>query len=147
MSKTKNTGFTLIEIMLSVATIAALTGMSVPVYQNFQVRNDVHIAADVIAQSLRRAQVLSQSMEGDSQWGVTIVNGSITLFKGTSFVSRDTDFDESFEFASSMAHSGLQEVIFSKMEGLPLSQGSMTVSTNTGVTRTLSINSKGILEY
>ena len=147
MNKAKLTGFTLIEILMSVATIGVIAGMSAPVYHGFQVRNDASIAIDVIAQSLRRAQLLSQAMDGDTSWGVSMADEHITLFRGTSYSSRNTDFDETFPFFASLKHAGVSEVVFSKLEGRPLSYGSMNIDTSTGVSYSLAINSKGIIEY
>ncbi|KKT34575.1 MAG: hypothetical protein UW24_C0026G0001, partial [Parcubacteria group bacterium GW2011_GWA2_44_12] len=37
----KNAGFTLIEVLLSITAIAIIAGISIPVYQSFQNRNDL----------------------------------------------------------------------------------------------------------
>jgi prepilin-type N-terminal cleavage/methylation domain-containing protein len=57
-------GFTLIEILLSVALIGILAGLSLPVYQAFQVKNDLSVAVDTVVQSMRRAQMLSRASQG-----------------------------------------------------------------------------------
>ncbi len=95
-------GFTLIEMLLSVATIGILASMSMPVYQSFQNRNDLDIAATSIAESLRRGEVLAQAVDGDSEWGVRVLSGSVVLFKGTSYSLRDTAYDEIFEVPTSI---------------------------------------------
>lgn len=76
-------------MMLSIAIITMLFGLSTPIYQSFQVRNDLDIAATTIVQSLRRAQVLSQAVDGETNWGVNVKSGSITIFKGVSYDARD----------------------------------------------------------
>lgn len=146
MNKIVTKGFSLIEVLMSVATIAIIAGMSVPVYQGFQVRNDAQLAVDAISQSLRRAQLLSQVMAGDSSWGVEI-SDNITLFRGNSFASRNANYDEIFPFYPSLTHTGVDEIVFSKREGMPLSLGTMNIATNTGLLYSLTINSKGIIDY
>jgi prepilin-type N-terminal cleavage/methylation domain-containing protein len=142
-----NRGFTLIELLLSVAVITIITGMSVPIYQSFQVRNDLDIAGVTTAQSLRRAQVLSQAVDGDTSWGVEIQSGNITVFKGASYSARDTTFDEVTEVPTSITPSGLGEVVFTKFTGLPTSTGTVTLTSSANEIRTITINAKGNVEY
>lgn len=143
----KIVGFTLIEVLFSVAAIAIIAGISMPIYQSFQVRNDLDIATVTVAQSFRRVQVLSQAVDGDTSWGIKIQSGSITLFKGTSYASRDTTFDEVFDVPTSITPSGISEVVFAKFTGLPQSTGIISLTSNTNETRTITINAKGMVAY
>lgn len=117
------------------------------IYQKFQVRNDADITVDVIVQTLRRAQVLSQTVAGDSEWGVSVVNDAVVLFRGATFATRDTDFDEDFPIPNTLTYTGPAEIIFSKLYGLPSTTGQMSITTQAGHTNSITINSKGILEY
>lgn len=146
MLKNKS-GFTLIEIMLVVALMVAIGGISVPVYQTFQVKNDADVAAYTIAQTLRRAQALSQSGTGDSAWGVHIQNGGAILFKGISFAGRDLAYDEVSEISSSIIPSGISDIAFSKLIGEPQTTGSIILTTSNNDIKTITINAKGIIEY
>lgn len=142
-----NRGFTLIEMLLSVSVIAILAGMSVPVYQSFQTRNDLDIATTTIGSSLRRAEVLAQAVDGDVPSGVHIGTGSVILFKGASYVLRDPDFDEVFEVPASIIPSGISEVVFSKFTGVPDTSGTITLTSNNNETRNISINEKGMVDF
>ncbi len=142
-----NRGFTLIEVMLSLAMIAILAGVSLPIYQSFQVRNDLDIAAVTIAQSMRRAQTLSQAVDGDITWGVDIQSGSITIYKGASYAGRDATYDELFNMPTSTTPSGLSGVVFAKFTGMPQITGTITLTSNLNETRTITINSKGTISY
>ena len=137
----------MVEVMLSLAIIAALAGISAPIYQSFQVRNDLDIAGVTIAQSLRRAQVLSEAVDGDTTWGVDIRSGSITLYKGASYATRDTTFDELFDMPTSITPSGLSGIVFAKFTGLPQTTGTVTLTSNANETRTITVNSKGSVSY
>lgn len=139
-------GFTLLELLLSVATITFLTAFSVPVYSSFQVKNDLDLAVATAAQSLRRAQVLSQAVDADSSWGVKMQSGSLIIFKGNSFVSRDSNFDEIFDLSSVNA-SGVTELVFNKFSATPQTTGNIILTSGTGSTKTLNINSKGMVDY
>lgn len=140
-------GFTLIELVLSLSVIMIIAGLSTTVYQSFQVRNDLDIAAVTIAQSLRRAHVQAQAVDGDTSWGVDIRTGSITVFRGVSYAARDTTLDEVFEMPTSLTPSGIAEVMFTKFTGLPQTTGTITLTSNANETRTITINAKGTISY
>lgn len=139
-------GFTLLELLLSVAIIGLLAGLSLPVYRTLIKKNDLDIAAATIASSLRRAQILSQAVDGDTTWGVKAQDGSIVIFKGTSFAARDANFDETFEVPTTIGIGGTAEYVFSKFTGLPLPTGTINLSTESD-TRSVSINEKGTVSY
>lgn len=134
-------------MMLSVVVIGIIAGISIPVYELFQVRNDLDIATVEIAQTLRRGQVLAQAVDGDSMWGVSVQLGSITLFKGVSYIARDSSFDEVFDIPTSITSSGVTEVVFTKFTGLPQTIGTITLISNVNETRTIAINTKGMVSY
>lgn len=139
--------FTVLEVMLSLAAIAVIAGIALPIYQSFQVRNDMDIAATTIAQSCRRAAVLAQASDGDMSWGVRMQSGSITLFKGASYATRDAAFDEFFAVPTSITPSGLSEIVFAKFTGIPTATGTTTLTSSTNETRTITLNAKGTVSY
>lgn len=139
-------GFTLIEALLSVALIALLVGMSLPLYRAFQTRNDLDIAADTLASSLRRAQTYARGVKSDGQWGVAVQTGSITVFKGASYAARDTSFDETSTINTTITVSGMTEVVFSKLSAVPATTGSTTLTSGVD-TKAIGINAKGVVAY
>ena len=143
----QNKGFTLIEVLLSISAIAIIAGISIPVYQSIQNRNDLDIAATTIAQSLRRAQVLSRSVDSDTTSGVYVQSGSVTIFHGASYATRDTTVDEIFQISPTITLGGVSQIVFSKMTGLPTSTGTITLTSITNETRNITINSKGMVNY
>lgn len=142
----KKTGFTLLEILLSISVIAIITGIGIPIYQSFQVRNDLDLAVNTVSQSLRRAQILSQAVEGDSAWGVYVGENKIVIFKGSGYAAREAGFDEEFDLAGTITPSGDQEIIFNKFTGWP-TNASALVLTTVNETKTITINSKGLVSY
>lgn len=139
-------GFTLLELLLSVAIISLLAGLSLPVYRTLMQKNDLDIATTTTALSLRRAQVLSQAVDGDTTWGVKTQTGSIVIFKGTSYATRDSTFDETFDVPTSISISGTTEYVFSKLTGLPQATGTVNLSTESDA-RTVTMNTKGMVNY
>jgi GxxExxY protein len=139
--------FTLIEIMLSLSLISIIAAITIPVYQSFQVRNDLDIGATTITQTMRRAQALSRASDTDTTWGVLATTTSITLFQGTNYAARDQSFDEVFDLPGSITSSGLSEVVFSRLLGEPLSTGTTTLTSTINETRTININTKGTISF
>lgn len=139
-------GFTLLEVLLVISLIAIVSGIGVPVYQSFQIRNDLSVATNTIAQSLRRAQLLSQAVEGDAMWGVYVSGGSITLFQGADYVTRNISYDEVFDLPTVITPTGLIEIVFDKFTGIPQDAGSL-VLTSVNDSTTITINEKGIVGY
>lgn len=143
-----NRGFTLLEMLLSVAIIGLIVSLSLPVYQSFQSRTDLDVSAEQLVHTLRRAQTYSRGAKGDSQWGVRVQNASMTLFKGTSYETRDSALDEVISIPPTFTVSGLSDVVFSKMLALPNSTGSVVIAHgSTNNTRTVSINAQGMVSY
>lgn len=82
------------------------------------------------------------SVELDSSFGVYLTNEHYTLFLGNSYLERDPQYDEIFEFPEILNLSGLSEISFSKLEGKPSITGNIILSTNSD-SRTISINKIG----
>ncbi|MFQ5492586.1 MAG: prepilin-type N-terminal cleavage/methylation domain-containing protein [Candidatus Dojkabacteria bacterium] len=139
--------FTLFELLLSMSLLAMVAAFSVPLYQSFQTSNDLELTADITTQSLRRAQSLAMSGDGDANWGVYIQNGSVTLFQGDDYATRDTSFDEDLEISDKINLSGLSELVYEKFTGDPSATGTINLSIASGETRIITINSRGTVDF
>lgn len=142
-------GFTLIELLLSMAVVGILTAISIPVLSRVQTKNDLDTATQSLVSSLRRASILTQSVDGDTSWGVKVQSGSITLFKGASFAARDTTYDEVYSVPTTLSASGISEIVMSKFTGYPTNSGS-AVLTNTALpseSATVTVNGRGMVSY
>lgn len=139
--------FTLPEVLLSLSIIVIIGAMTIPLYGTFMNRNELDIATVTIAQNLRRAQALSQSGDGDTSWGVHVGVGSILLYKGTSYVLRDSSFDENTSIPTTIVPSGITDVTFTKVSGTPQTTGTFTLTSQANEIRNVTINEKGMVEY
>jgi prepilin-type N-terminal cleavage/methylation domain-containing protein len=141
-----NLGFTLVEMIIVIAIIGLLVGISGPIFYSLGVRSQTKDAVSVVVQSLRRAQLLAQSVKQDSDWTVEIQNGKAIIFKGTNFALRDQSFDQTENLSSRVSLSGISEIRFNKFLGTPQNTGTIIFSTDQE-TRNLTINAKGTIEY
>lgn len=146
-NETMKRGFTLLELLLSIALISVVAGVALPVSRAFQTRNDLDIAAAAAAQTLRRAQALAQGMDGDISWGVSASSGSITLFRGASYAARNPNFDEVFDVPATITPSGFTEVVFAKFTGDPTAAGTLTLTSSDSEVINIAINAKGTISY
>lgn len=144
----KSSAFTLLEVLLSIAMITVIAGISLALFYGFQSRNDLDIAANTIVQAYRRAQIMSRAVDGDTSWGVRIQSGSIVVFKGTNYTSgRDAAYDEIFDMPANISLSGVQEAVFAKFTGLPGTTGTTTLTGVNNETKTITLNSEGMASY
>jgi prepilin-type N-terminal cleavage/methylation domain-containing protein len=144
-TKYKRYGFTLVEMLLSITIITILAGLSLPIYQGFQHRNDLASSTQTIAETLRRAETYARAVNADSQWGVNFQASTVTLFSGTSYAARNAALDETFALPANITLGYSGDIIFAKLTGFPSSPLTQTVSAN-GSTRTIAVNVKGMID-
>ncbi|OGC48473.1 hypothetical protein A2W32_05195 [candidate division WWE3 bacterium RBG_16_37_10] len=145
--RNKTSGFTLLEVLLSIAVIGLIAGIGTPIYLSLQTRNDLYIAENSTVHSLRHAQLLSQIVDGDSSWGIYLQNGSVTIFRGLNYSSRNTDFDKIIILPGNITTSGVSEIIYEKFTGIPLATGTITLTSNANEIKNITVNSKGMVGY
>ena len=140
-------GFTLVEILLVIALLGIMAGISIPLYYTFQLRNNLDLVSSSYAHTLRRAQALTRAVDGDISWGVHLTATTTILFKGISFAARQSDFDEISDIPISIFHTGLGDVVFAKFTGFPQQTGTTTFTSTDAESRAVAINGKGIVSY
>ncbi len=114
-------GFAVLELIIVIGILSAMTGVSIPAYREYQIRSDLDKTAQQVTQGLGRAKLLATSGEHDAAWGFYVPSG--TLYKGESYASRDTGFDEVYPMPSTIAVNGLLDVSFSRVSGNPSATG------------------------
>ncbi len=143
----KDKGFTTLEILLVVALIAIVAAATVSVYFTAKRKSDLDVTTNVVVQYIRRSQIYSQSGKEDSTWGVYLSQNDITLYMGDDYLARDQNYDDLYNFPASLTRSGLTNIVFSKLDGIPSSTGTITFSDNANNISVISINSKGLVDY
>lgn len=140
-------GFSLIELLLSVVIISLLAGMSMPLYQSLQTRNDLDNTTQSIADALRRAQSYARSGKSDSIWSVKVEPDTVWLYKGLDFLTRTQGFDEPVYLSDSFTIAGLSTISFSKLTGAPSTTGTITLTATANEVRTITVNAEGMVSY
>lgn len=150
-------GFTVLELMI-VMSILAIVSLFVFTSQTQTISNAYLISnANQISQMLRVSQMKSVSAYMGSQWGVYFEdnNGSVKdkyiMFKGSSYAGRDSSYDIISELPLSLTFTNVNfndvvtYVVFDRLSGNTSNFGSLQLVDSNGETRTISINSRGII--
>lgn len=138
-------GFTLLELLLSLSVMVILAGISIPIAWPFVTQNELDVSSVVTAQTIRRAQSLAMSMQEDSPWGVRIDAQSVTLFKGENYDSRNSEFDEFFSLSHIVSITGFTEVYFTKLTGLPNNYGEIIMTNNQQQSKSIFLSAHGVI--
>lgn len=139
-------GFSLVEILLTMALIGIILAASVPAYRKLQSVNDLSAAVSTLSQALRLAELKAQAIDEGSGWGVHAGTSTITVFKGSSFADRDQTRDAIFSFSGSIVVSAPSDAFFVPFSGAPSAPVAWRLSGG-GVTHSVSVNNLGILTY
>lgn len=142
----KLSAFTLIEVLLAVALLSAISILLLPVGQEYLNKSEMDNATTIITQTIRSAQANAKSGKADSEWGIRIVDSSIVLFQGASYASRNLDADLTNSWSDRFSVSGINEIVFSRIDGNPSTTGTISLN-GFDLSVNITINSKGNLLY
>lgn len=150
----KFNGFTLVEILLVIAILGGLIGISFPILRSLLITNYLTGSADEIVQTLRQAQTNAISGAGDSKWGVFFDkdNNKFIFFKGETFLGRDQSYDlisdlpKSIKIESISLNGGGTAIVFQKTNGKTNQYGSLTLEGLNNQTKDIIINQYGVIE-
>lgn len=145
----KGRGFTIIELILVIAIISFLAVLSSPFYSRFLLQNAVDNTVSQLAGSLRKAQIYSMMGKQGSGWSVNYggVANTITLYKGTTaFALRpNPSADETFSINPNVSVSGITDINFARITGMPAPTGPTTVTISSGTnSKTIIVNLQGV---
>ncbi|UPA22618.1 prepilin-type N-terminal cleavage/methylation domain-containing protein [Candidatus Peribacteria bacterium] len=133
----KRAGFTIVEMLMVIGIIGVISGVTVPLYRDYQVRNDLNVATEQVTQGLARARLLSQSAQSDAGWGFYVPAG--ILYKGDSYATRVAGADETYPMPSTITVTGIFDISYTKVKGQPSSTGSIILTALDSEQRTIEI--------
>ena len=142
-------GFTLIELVMVIVILITLTALAVPAFRFFQKESDLNNSAEEIINTLRLAQNKTLASEEASQWGVYFLDSTdphqFILFKGSDFISRESEFDEihklplSVEIYEINLENENSEVVFNRLTGKTDQFGEVLIRLKIDLTKTKTI--------
>lgn len=137
-------GFTILEMLLSIALISIIFAFSSPVFQQVQTMRNENTEIEHIKAFIYRAEHLAYSGFHDDDWGLYCELDTLTLFKGDDYDSRDIDFDETFIFKN-IVFDEISETIFLKNSGILSGFVDIQITTQTGDSLIVNINEQGVV--
>ncbi len=139
-------GFTLVEMVITLAIIATTLGLVVTSYKTIGQTRTVVDASRVYAYALREASMRAASMEYDSAWGTKIATSTVTVFSGATYATRTAARDHIYSIDSSVTFSGSTESDFAKFTGLPGAAGTTTIGNGLS-TSTVTVGAGGAVGF
>lgn len=142
--------FTLIEVLAVIAILAIIVTISVVGFRNFASFQQYNQAVSDVTFLLNQTRLDARSAVADASHGIKIDPTSLTRFVGDAYVFGDPDnetVDYSLITFTVDLSDGGDEIIFSKLTGLPSATGTVTVTGTrfTGST-TLEITGAGVVQ-
>ncbi|BFT94402.1 MAG: hypothetical protein MNSN_05780 [Minisyncoccus archaeiphilus] len=138
-------GFTILELLLSVAMVAVLAGVAIPLYSIYYSRTSIGDSSALVVDSLRATRAMSIAGKYGSEWGVRLEQGKVTIFKGQAFSSRDQSYDQVIILEDNLNFTGLNDIYFNRA-GTPNQIGNIAVSYGEDAL-VINVNEKGIIDY
>jgi type II secretory pathway pseudopilin PulG len=135
----------MLEVLLVIGMMLILFTISVPIMLPAQRRVELYVNRQMAMNVYRRAQILAQNGINDTQWGVRLESTRIILFSGNSYAGRTAALDEIMTLPISITATGPGEIVFSKLYGIPSTDGTVTLSSTVSQTAIININAKGAL--
>lgn len=146
-NKSIASGFTMVELLVVIALMGILVGLSIPFYQSFQVSSQLDNTSFEIIQTLRLAQANAISGENEETFGIHFEQQRYTLFQGDIYNSNDSsneinDIPGTLNISTTFG----QDIIFSRIKGEASVAGTVTISSNTNESKVIKINAKGSID-
>lgn len=150
----KGAGFTLIELLAVIAVLMIILALSVTAFYTLTRKADLDAARDNIIATLNTARNKTLGSEAGTQYGIYFNKSSAphkyVLFRGASYILRDTSFDEihslpsTIEISNIILNNGTNEVVFNRLEGDTNNYGTIVLhSLSTNETRDIYVYSGG----
>lgn len=141
-------GFTLVELVIVLAIMLLLSAVVGTLASNTLPKSQLASEIALVADTLRRAQALTIAGKHDSPWGAHFTGSTMTLFAGSSYATRDPQYDALHTFPDGLAVSGLTDVVFVSVSGETANVGIVTLTaSSTSESRTITVNAQGLVEY
>ncbi len=146
-------GFTLLEILISLALIVMLAGLVFYSISGFRNKESLDTESRQISSILEEARSLTTSGQGGNAYGVRLLADQVIRFVGTSFASGTAsnvtyNLNSAVRINNISLQGGGSDVVFDKLKGTTGNYGTMILSlvSTTSVKKTITVNPTGIMD-
>jgi len=150
----KNKGFTILEILTSIAILGIILAITIPNLASFKRAQIVKNTGEEIVSILNEAQSKTLASLNNDFYSIKFESDKVTLFKGSSFSVGDPNnkvfnFDNSVTLPSGniVFSDGGSIVTFNKLKGDTIQYGSIKLElvSNSATNKTITIKKTGII--
>lgn len=145
--KEKQSGFTLIEIILAVAIISIIATISISSWSSFTEGVSLNNNAKMIEAKIKLAKSYSLSALNDINYGVHFEAGSVTVFPADTAYSVGDPDNQVFSLTNNVEiYNGAgNDIIFNRLTGSTANSGTIGIRiiNNPTKTKNISVNSQG----
>jgi Tfp pilus assembly protein FimT len=138
-------GFTLVEVMLVSVFIIALFQLVTVFGIKAIYLQEIDQVRETIRNELAYARDQAMSSSGGASWGVQFTSSTMTQYKGSSYASRDQEYDRVNDFGSRITMTGDSQIVFTPPFGEVQASGTVNV-TNGTQTAIITVNPYGTIE-
>jgi prepilin-type N-terminal cleavage/methylation domain-containing protein len=145
--KNSSIGFTLIEMIVVIAIITVLFGVSVPFYGYFQTYSAIESTKNEVSELLRLTQARAIGGKNQSNHGIYFLSDYYVLYQGDDYISRDPNYDQTFDMSNNIVFTETAEVNFEQKTGLPESAATIVLqNTKVNISEDITIAISGKIE-
>lgn len=139
-------GFTLIELTIAIALVTIFIGFGLFVSMDFYRRYSFYADQGTLVSIIRRAREYSLVNLRGTPHGIKITDNNYIIFSGSSYIERDSLYDEVIQKSPNIMTSGIDEVVFSQKIATSTASGTITIS-NSILSRNIEINYEGRINW
>ncbi len=140
-----NSGFTLIEILIVTAILTLIMGMGLFLSFDFYRGYLLGTERDLVVGVLEKARSRALANMFETSHGVYIDSDKFILFRGNNYTA-GASTNEDIPGNSIIQKSGLSEIVFVGLTGLPVVAGDITLEDG-AKSKVISINNEGRIEW
>lgn len=122
-------GFTLIEILITIAIVSILTAITVNYFNDLRQDKALLGVSETISAYLEETKTNSQAGLNGEKHGIKFATSTYTIFEGSSYDvddpnNKELTIDSDFEIETNLTDN---EIIFSRINGEPNNFGTVTI--------------------
>jgi prepilin-type N-terminal cleavage/methylation domain-containing protein len=153
MSGRNTQGFTIVEIVITLALITIVLGISVAGFSSLGTSRQLDSATEIAASVFEEARSRSLAAQDDTEWGVHVESTQLVIFAGDTYDAGDPGnkvhiLPDYVTISDITLTGGGNDVVFARRTGAVSAYGSVTLVRSQDATesRTLSISAAGLIE-